>query len=385
MLDKFLEVSYRSATEKTASRQLVDKLKQFPLEELQKLASGDETCKLAYGMDACGPGGSDNTWLGKYTGTPLFAKAVELEKALLQLDMEDQQLREQERAMKPQPSDTWAKRDAIQLQKRMLDLDLVMAQNGGAGEPAASPEAKEEKAIAELEGAQQEEAAVGGGEDAAHEATEDEAIKLLEQAHAGGGEGAPPQPPKAKPKALPKEEEVKQSAAKVAAIIEAGRFLAKTAAPLTLNAREHIADKNFAEPKADGPGDTGKYPIPDAKHARSALGLVGMHGSDSEKSKVRAAVAKKFPGLEKTDKTAGILGTALNAGKAALPAVGNALSAGKSLATSAYKSGGLGQVASSFGNVAKNFAQKNPLAAAGVAGAGGLVAGKMLSNTQPRQ
>ena len=333
MLDKFLEVSYRAGVEKTASRTLVDRLKDFPIEELKKLANGDETCKLAYAMDVCeAKGGSaDGTWLGKYTGTPLFAKAVELEKALLQLDMEDQQLREQERAQRPQPSDTWAKRDAIQLQKRMLDLDLVMAENGVApaegGEElaaAGAPAAPEEKVVAE----QGPPKGPPGGAEAGPSPEEEEAAALelaAEEAAAGGGAGgggAPPQegppqqqaaPPKPKPKAPPKEEEepeekeeggpkieVKQSAAaKVASIVEAGRFLAKTAKVLTMNAREHIADKNFAEPKANGPGDTGKYPIPDKSHAKSALGLVGMHGSDAEKSKVRAAVAKKFPGLEK--------------------------------------------------------------------------------------
>lgn len=73
-------------------------------------------------------------------------------------------------------------------------------------------------------------------------------------------------------------------------------------------------------------------------------------------------------------KTAGLLG-----------ALGGAASAAKGLATSAHAAGGLPQVAKSFGGVAKNFAMKNPLAAAGVAGAGGLLAGKMMSGGQPRQ
>jgi hypothetical protein len=576
MLDQFLAVAYGAEQKKTASRQFIDKLKEFPLEELKKLASGDETCKLAYAVDGMkAAGDSDFCWLDKYKGTPLFAKAVELEKQLLQLDMEEQQQREAERAARPQLSDVWAHRDALCLQKRMLDLDLVMSQNGG-GEPAA-PEAKEEQAIGELEEAQAQEALEGGGGDEAHEQQEDAAIQQLQAAHAGGEEGGAP--PQEQPKAPPKPKaplqqqaqgeggedeedptkkndkpkgmsvEVKQSSAKTAGVwegrssagvapgtnvpvqqaggnrqgagagddmptmaaekmaavaVNAGAFLAKTAKVLTMNAREHIADKNFAEPKADGPGDTGKYPIPDKAHAKSALGLVGMHGSDAEKSKVRAAVAKKFPGLEKgasdpqghhirrailgnpvssaieaapgsrldaygdawgnaakhtlggaltggavggglgllggaglaaltkdpraaaslvpagaalgagvgglignvrgnhgaeasrihgarskhnppEEKTAGILGTALSAAKPMVSQVGNVLNAGKSLATNAYAKGGLGQVASSFGNVAKQFAQKNPLAAAGIAGAGGLAAGKMLSNSQPQR
>lgn len=473
MLDKFLEVAYRSNVEKTAERQLIDRLKTFPIEELKKLASGDETCKLAYALDACGPG-SDSSWLGRYTGTPLFSKAVELEKALLQIDMEEQQTR----AAQPPMSDAWQKRDAIRLQQRMLDLDLAMAENGGApaeegaelaaaGAPAAPKAPKEE-------GVSPEEAAL-----LAQEASTADAPELaLEEAAAAGGEAPPQQeaPPKPKPKAPPKEEEteeeggpkieVKQSAAKVAAAISLGRFLAKTAAMSVPDAekakvREAVAKKfpglekgaaGNAAAIIDGLTQGGHElaglsgALAGGAKAHEATGgsglstvVGGLRGSlgaslgaglgrnlgervgDIAASAVRpmglnpgllnavqpAAAAlgtlgggvlgyKALTGVfnkkEKEpkskhggEKTAGILGSALSAGKAALPAVGSALSAGKSLATSAYKSGGLGQVASSFGNVAKNFAQKNPLAAAGVVGAGGMVAGKMLSNSQPRQ
>lgn len=81
--------------------------------------------------------------------------------------------------------------------------------------------------------------------------------------------------------------------------MQIGKGRKKEAADLTQSAREHIKPKNFAEPKANGPGDTGKYPIEDKKHAKAALGLVGMHGSPAEKSKVDAAVAKKYPGMGK--------------------------------------------------------------------------------------
>lgn len=40
-----------------------------------------------------------------------------------------------------------------------------------------------------------------------------------------------------------------------------------------------------------------KYPIHDRDHALAALGMVGMHGTSEEKSTVRAAVEKKYPGL----------------------------------------------------------------------------------------
>lgn len=491
MLDKFLAVSYSAGLKKTASRQLIDKLKEFPIDELKKLASGDAECKLAYAMDCAKEGSGEGTWLDKYKGTPLFAKAVEMEKQLLQLDMEDQARREQERAQQPQPSDTWAKRDAIQLQKRMLDLDLVMAQNGGdptAGAPAEAvpPEAaleppapKEPKAPKEEPAAAPEGAAAGG------EPSEEELLAALEQEQAGAGEGAPPQPPK--PKAPPQQAqgegeeeeteegqppkkddkakgmsvEVKQSAAKVAAIaISAGALLAKTAGSDAKLKRE-IAKKHpsLAKTAAGTPGQiidalghgawegadlagavSGGLKAHDAgarglgtlggavlggtgavlgssagrvlgerggdllaratspmglspglagaiRPAAAALGTVGgglagykllTRGYDRMKAENEAKAAKSKAkeepaSKEASPKVANILG-----------ALSGAASAAKGLATSANAAGGLPQVAKSFGNVAKNFAQKNPLAAAGIAGAGGLAAGKMLSNSQPR-
>ncbi len=579
MLDKFLQVAYRGELKKEASRQLVDKLKELPVEELLSYVNGDPNCKLAY-AEACGqsaPSG-EFCWLDKYKGTPLFEQAVQIEKALLQLDMEAQQQREAELTARPEPSTIWARRDALNLQKRMLDLDLVLAEAGGGappmeeagppGPPAVPAPPKAPKAPKE-ESVSPEELALLEQEASTADAPE---LALEQNAGPEGVEGAP-QPPKAeapqppappKPKAPPQQAqggeeseeeestegqspkkddkpkgmsvEVKQAgvwegrsragvapgsnvpvqqaggnrqgagasddlplqaAEKMASFaVDVGRFLAKAAADLTQSAREHIKPKNFAEPNADGPGDTGKYPIHDKAHARSALGLVGMHGSDAEKAKVRAAVAKKFPALSKEGSSpeghhlrrfllgnpvssaieakpgsrldaygeaqghqtaetlkgglrGGMLGAGLGAagglGLALLnkgqPAkalgygagigayagglagatyggikgthgaeasrihaarskhnppeekvafigalkplatqAGGVLGAGKSLAQSAYAKGGLGQVASSFGNVAKGFAQKNPLAAAGIAGAGGLVAGKALSN-----
>lgn len=60
---------------------------------------------------------------------------------------------------------------------------------------------------------------------------------------------------------------------------------------LDSNARAHIAPKNFALPE-------GRYPIEDENHARNALARVSQHGSTEEKAKVRAAVHKKYPGIE---------------------------------------------------------------------------------------
>lgn len=691
MLDQFLAVSYKREQEKTASIALAQKLKEFPVEELRKLAAGDPTSKLAGYLCDSGPGSSE-CWLDKFKGTPLFEQAVEIERSLLAMEAQDQE----QRAVSNQQ---WAARDALNLKKRMLDLDLVMARETGSatGAPAAQaapadPEAQEEAGVQLLEQAQAEEQAEGkGGEP--HEQAEDAAIaqfrnaQAMEQAEGedpgaevdtpetdpaeeilpsdvkqappfGGGEdgaesatkkdkGPPPKaekgegedaekppakaegdkgekkplekkdekgpPPKdgekqagawgsdsrrvapgsntdsihperqqgagALPSHTPVDEhfetvtEGKQAAAmKVASVMEAGRLLArgqektalshgriidavrkapegrlgkafehgvgmlgkakssklvdqadtlataagtrlgggdwkrelttlkalrKTSADLTQGARERIKPSNFAEPKANGPGDTGKYPIHDKSHARAALGLVGMHGSSSEQSKVRSAVAKKYPGLvskktaslvpalagavaggqkayeaggsplagialggigadagsglgaqaghilgaevsrrfgvnpalanlagvslgeigggllgykalthgynrpeeappaaskEEALKQAGalianlekdaVLGGLISAGKAALPGLAGAAKGAKSLVQTAHTAGGLPQVAKSLGNVATGFAKANPLAAAGIAGGAGLLAGRAMSSNR---
>lgn len=55
------------------------------------------------------------------------------------------------------------------------------------------------------------------------------------------------------------------------------------------------------------------------------------------------------------------------------------------LARTAYKAGGLGQVAKSVGTVAGGFAKANPLATAGLAAAGGIAAGRLSKRSAPPQ
>lgn len=70
--------------------------------------------------------------------------------------------------------------------------------------------------------------------------------------------------------------------------------LTKISKVLSESDRDHMSKKTFALPKSE------EYPIPDAQHARSALGFAAMHHKGTaEEAKVRAAVHKKFPGLEK--------------------------------------------------------------------------------------
>ena len=58
---------------------------------------------------------------------------------------------------------------------------------------------------------------------------------------------------------------------------------------------------SFALPgKGEGPkgAGSGSYPIPDRGHAKAALSRVAQHGSPAEKSKVKAAVRRKYPGIQ---------------------------------------------------------------------------------------
>lgn len=126
MLDTFLKVAYDQTTRHTENVKLAKVLKDLPMEDLRKLATGE--AKLAFDDVPCSDGaGEDKTWLGKYKGTPLFEQALALEKAELEAEVAQTAQREQERA-----SDSlYRTRDNIRLQKKMLDLDLVSEQNGG--------------------------------------------------------------------------------------------------------------------------------------------------------------------------------------------------------------------------------------------------------------
>jgi hypothetical protein len=63
-------------------------------------------------------------------------------------------------------------------------------------------------------------------------------------------------------------------------------------AKLTARARNTLPAKSFAGPDRS-------YPINDMSHARNALSRVSQFGSPELKSKIRAAVHKKFPGIGK--------------------------------------------------------------------------------------
>lgn len=64
---------------------------------------------------------------------------------------------------------------------------------------------------------------------------------------------------------------------------------------LSTKDRKALPRGDFAIP-SKAPG-SGSYPIEDRSHAMNALSRVSANGSPAEKSQVRHAVAKKFPGL----------------------------------------------------------------------------------------
>lgn len=67
-------------------------------------------------------------------------------------------------------------------------------------------------------------------------------------------------------------------------------------AKLTPKKRKALPKSTFAMPAKRA------YPIHDASHARNALSRVAQHGTPAEKKKVKAAVARKYPGIGKTKK-----------------------------------------------------------------------------------
>lgn len=118
MLPQFLEVLYANETELQQSVKLAHNLQNLSEEELYALATGQT--KLAFG--------DSEDWLEKYRGTELFDQAMALEKASLENDV----ARSQADAARPQMDQFSDTADQIRLQKKMLDLQLVEHQEGGA-------------------------------------------------------------------------------------------------------------------------------------------------------------------------------------------------------------------------------------------------------------
>lgn len=71
----------------------------------------------------------------------------------------------------------------------------------------------------------------------------------------------------------------------------------KTAADLTPEARSELPKKDFAvSAKKSNTGEKA-YPIPDRRHAASALGFAKMHGDSTDLAAVRAKIQAKYPDM----------------------------------------------------------------------------------------
>lgn len=60
--------------------------------------------------------------------------------------------------------------------------------------------------------------------------------------------------------------------------------------------RRRLPARDFAIPeRRPGPGS---YPIPDENHARDALSRVSENGTASDRSRVKAAVRRRYPSID---------------------------------------------------------------------------------------
>lgn len=95
-----------------------------------------------------------------------------------------------------------------------------------------------------------------------------------------------------------------------------GSELEKLSADLTPEARSQISNKNFALTAKQSKTGKPAYPIHDERHARAALGFVGMHGTPQEKSEVYKDVARKYPHLAANSSVPALKSLAKTAGPA---------------------------------------------------------------------
>lgn len=127
---------------------------------LQKEAS----MKLAYAL-ACGPSGQDS-WLSQFEGSSLMEQAIALEEQSLQAEQESMEHRMQEDAQYAQRSEQdrarYQKNDRIQMEKRVLALELAKEKAGLGAQQEEVPQEQEAELPPEHQEQQQEEAVPPG-------------------------------------------------------------------------------------------------------------------------------------------------------------------------------------------------------------------------------
>lgn len=119
MLDTYLQMAVEKQKIASAKLAMLEVLKQFPVEELQKIAS------MGLSMGSC-----EGPWVKQFQGTPLFEQAMALEQEGIQLDLEDNNRRQMDQ-------EHWAQKDTINLKRRLLELELVRSSEAESQQAAA--------------------------------------------------------------------------------------------------------------------------------------------------------------------------------------------------------------------------------------------------------
>lgn len=133
MLDIYLEQEAKKTKTAQAEAVRLEFLKKLPMQELQKVAMEGLL------KNPCGP------WVNNFQGSPLFEQAVAIEQEDIQLQMEQNQRRAEDKEF-------WAMQDTICLKKKLLELELArqqeqqsqMAQQVAAQTAMAAPPVAEE-------------------------------------------------------------------------------------------------------------------------------------------------------------------------------------------------------------------------------------------------
>jgi hypothetical protein len=326
-------------------------------EDNEKVAYLNACVKSAYGDDRYG------SWLDQFAGSPLHAKALQLCEEELGLEQERLQRRIERQEQNQGDDDIWTRQDMLRLQKDMLMLELhkSKAGPGGGKDPTMQPQAgagpaaeappkpgkttppKEGKTASDVQTVGQinngdpaqpswpraslgvdaagrratpeEEAAQGRADThvqhrdpvtkSAGAATQlgEAVMKRIDRApgavqrgvgmlhNVGARLGA-----KSTESAVGRGIMAAGGAAAGAGALGAGALASrkKESSDLTTSEREDLKKKQFALPEKR------KYPIPDEAHARNALARAAQFASPEEQKRIRAAVDRKFPGIQLT-------------------------------------------------------------------------------------
>lgn len=202
MLDAFLEHICEKTKQAEATDRLQALLNKLPTRELMKIANCAPLAKAAGGDGGC--------WLDQFRGTPLLDQAIEIEKAELEVQMEDAKRTQMRNEVDLQYPwlETDMKRQELTIKRKLLELELVGAEVGGQeGEDLDAPPDLEAAEATEMPQVPKAEAPAGPPP----------AMPAPEEAPVAHEEGPPAPPPAAAAAAedKPKEDKPKPPVTKV--------------------------------------------------------------------------------------------------------------------------------------------------------------------------